>query len=66
MYKPKLLVHKNDGKLYAFRGFNRIAWRFGNGIKVCRVEQVFGHFYRKISGDFFESIDFYSIPEGAQ
>ena len=56
MISPKLLTH-NDGKLYAFRGQNQIALRFGRQIRVCQVTHLFGCVYRRTSGDFFDCID---------
>ena len=56
MISPKLLTGP-EGALYAYRGLNQIAWRFGHRIKVCKVEHVFGPFYKKLGEDFMESID---------
>lgn len=61
MIFQKLLIHV-DGKLYAFRGQNQIAWRFGRRIKVCAVSRVIGPIYRRISGDFFETVDHFRQP----
>ncbi len=66
MIKPKLLISRNTGDLYAFRDFNTIAWRFGGQVKVCKVKHVWGPFYRRLSGDFFEDLDRFSIPEGTR
>ncbi len=41
---PKLLRHL-DGRLYAYRGFNSIAHRFGDQIRVALVRCSFGPFY---------------------
>jgi len=61
MIFPKLLIHTGGG-LYAFRGQNQIAWRFGRRIKVCAVRHVIGPIYRRISGDFFETVDNFRQP----
>ncbi len=66
MIKPKLLISRNTGELYAFRGFNSIAYRFGRRVKVCRIEHAFGPFYRRLSPDYFEDLSHFSIPEGAK
>lgn len=61
MIAPKLLLH-NCGKLHAYRGQNRIAWRFGRRILVCEIHHVFGPFWKRRSDDFFERIDRFRIP----
>lgn len=64
MIFPKLLT--NNGQLYAFRGQNQIAWRFGRRIKVCRVKHVIGPIYRRTSSDFFECIDYFQAIRNAE
>jgi hypothetical protein len=66
MIKPKLLISRNTGELYAFRGTNTISRRFGGQVKVAKVEHVFGPFYRRRSVDFFEDLSRFAIPEGAR
>jgi len=41
---PKLLRHYSGG-LYAYRGTNQIAFRFGRQIKVAPVKRRIGPFY---------------------
>ncbi len=65
MIAPKLLTHKSTGALYAFRRYNSIAYRFGKQIKVCKVKKIIGPFYKRMSRDFFERIDFFDVPEEA-
>lgn len=64
MISPKLLT--NQGQLYAFRGQNQIAWRFGRRIKVCRIKHVIGPFYQRTSSDFFDCVDYYQIPHNVE
>ncbi len=66
MIKPKLLISRNTGALCAFRGFNAVAWRFGGQVKVCQVKHVWGPFYRRLGGDFFEDLNRFYIPEGVR
>jgi len=57
---PKLLRH-TDGKLYAYRGLNEIAYRFGDQIRVAAVRRSFGPFYL-LGPAFFDSIFGYRSP----
>jgi len=63
MISPKLLENIHDDQLYALRGQNQIAWRFGRRVKVCRVKRVIGPFYRRTSSDFFGCVDHFRARE---
>lgn len=65
MIAPKLLVHRATGVLYAYLGYNALAFRFGGQIRVVQVKRVWGPFYRRIGKPFFEGIEYYERPGGA-
>jgi hypothetical protein len=60
--RPKLLRHL-DGRLYAYRGYNQIAMRFGGQIRVALVRRLGPFFF--LGHDFFERMDGYQpAPNG--
>lgn len=61
--RPKLLRH-NDGRLYAYRGYNSIAFRFGHQIRIAMVLRRWGPLWF-LGPDFFETADAYApAPHG--
>jgi hypothetical protein len=61
---PKLLRHWTGG-LYAYRGTNQIAYRFGNRITVAEVRRKVGPFF-VLGPDFFEAISQFTPAPGAK